>query len=400
MVKSLLAPTDASAMPTSRALARTGSSAIRDLLEITERPEVISLAGGLPTPAAFPVDLIAAATAEVLAESPGSALQYGATEGFGPLRDLLADGHGTDRSGVTVTHGSQQALDLLARATTDPGQVIALADPGYVGAIQAFRAVGAELAGIPSDEQGMRVDVLADRLAAGLRPTLVYVVANFDNPTGATLSVERRQRLAELADRYGFWLVDDDPYGSLRWSGDALPPLRSWSDRVISVGTVSKTVCPGLRVGWAVAPTELSRSLVILKQAADLHTGSLSQQIVHRVLAAPGFIEAHLPAISERYRAQAEVLVGALEEQLGPRIRFGRPDGGMFLWADLPELDDPGGRGTAGLLDATLRHGMAFVPGTAFGVEEEHPTSLRLSFATTDPVDLVEAVRRLRLALG
>jgi len=400
MVKSLVA--SAAVGPTlSHAVTRTRSSAIRDLLEITERPEIISLAGGLPTPAAFPVELIATATAQILAETPESALQYGATEGFGPLRDLLAATYDTDRAAVTVTHGSQQALELVARATTDPGQVIAMADPGYVGAIQAFRTAGAELAGIPSDEHGMRVDVLADRLAAGLRPTLVYVVANFDNPTGATLSAERRDRLADLAERYGFWVIDDDPYGSLRWSGSTLAPMRARSARVISLGTVSKTVCPGLRVGWAIAPPELARSLAILKQAADLHTSSLSQHIVHRVLAAPGFVSGHLPTISARYRHQADVLVAALGDQLGDAISFRRPDGGMFLWVELGDTEASASAiDTSALLEVALGQGMAFVPGSAFSVEAGHRRSLRLSFATTEPADLVEAVRRLRLALG
>lgn len=385
------------AVPLAAAVARTGSSAIRDLLEITERPEIVSLAGGLPTPEAFPVAALAAATAEVLADDPHGALQYGATEGYRPLRTWVAARAGAEVEQVTITHGSQQALELLARATTDPGGVIALADPGYVGAIQAFRAAGAELAGIASDGGGLCVDDLERRLAAGLRPTLVYVVADFDNPTGATLPLERRVALAALAARYGFWIVDDDPYGTLRWAGERPTPLRELSDRVISLGTTSKMLCPGLRVGWAVAPPELSRAIVVLKQAADLHTGSLAQQVVHRLVARPdGWFDDHLDDVRGRYRVQADVLVAELRLQLGDRLAFRPPDGGMFLWATVAGA----GVDTAQLLERALAHGVAFVPGAAFGVEGTHPTALRLSFATTSPSGLAEAVRRLGAALA
>lgn len=398
MVKS--SSTVSPAVPLAAAVSRTGSSAIRDLLEITERPEILSLAGGLPTPDAFPVDALAAATAAVLADDPQGALQYGATEGYRPLRGWVAARHATTVDAVTVTHGSQQALELLARATTDPGGVIALADPGYVGAIQAFRAAGVSLAGIASDGDGLCVDDLARRLAAGLRPTLVYVVAEFDNPTGATLSLERRVALADLADRYGFWIVDDDPYGTLRWAGVRPTPLRDLSDRVISVGTTSKMLCPGLRVGWAVAPAELSRAIVVLKQAADLHTGSLSQQVVHRLVArSDGWLDAHLAEVRTRYQAQAQVLVDELRAQVGDRLAFHPPEGGMFLWASLASGASGGDVDTSVLLDRALARGVAFVPGRAFGVEAAHPRALRLSFATTGPEGLAEAVRRLAAAL-
>ena len=398
MVKSsgTVAPPRAPRLPVAAAVARTGSSAIRDLLEITERPDVLSLAGGLPIPDAFPVAALAAATAEVLADDPHGALQYGATEGYRPLRAWIAERYGVGVDEVTVTHGSQQALELLARATTDPGGTIALADPGYVGAIQAFRAAGAELAGIASDVDGLRVDDLERRLLAGLRPTLVYVVADFDNPSGATLPLERRLALAELAERYGFWIVDDDPYGTLRWAGERPTPLRRLSDRVISLGTTSKMLCPGLRVGWAVAPAELSRALVVLKQAADLHTGSLSQHVVHRLVTRPdGWFDGHLAEVRDRYRAQADVLVAELRAQLDGRLAFRAPGGGMFLWATVDGLDVD----TSALLVRALDHGVAFVPGAAFGVETHHPDALRLSFATAGPAELAEAVRRLAAAL-
>lgn len=382
--------------PTSAAVVRTSSSAIRDLLEITERPEVISLAGGLPSPAAFPVAELAEASAAVLAADPTGALQYGPTEGYRPLRTWIAERQGCAVGEVLVTNGSQQALELLARATLDPGDVVALADPGYIGAIQAFKAAGAELAAVPSDGDGLRVDLLAERLDAGLRPTLVYVVANFDNPSGHTLSADRRIALAALADRHGFWVVDDDPYGSLRWAGTPGVPLRSLTDRTIWLGSTSKVLCPGLRIGWAVAPPALLRSLTLLKQAADLHTGSLAQRLAHHVLVRPGFLEAHLEGLRARYQGQADVLVGALRDRLGDRLAFHAPEGGMFVWGELadPAID------TADLLPRAVEAGVAYVPGAAFSVADPHRSSLRMSFATGRPDELVEAVDRLAGVLG
>jgi 2-aminoadipate transaminase len=387
-------------MVKSLAVERAGSSAIRDLLEITEKPGIVSLAGGLPNPATFPTDVIARATAAALADDPLGALQYGPTEGLRPLRQWVADRHGlaADPHGdehVLITSGSQQALELLTRALVDPGGAVALADPAYVGALQAFRAAGVDLKAIPADGDGLCVDVLTDRLAAGERIELVYVVANFDNPSGSTLSAERRIALAELADRYGFWIVDDDPYGELRWAGDAPAPLRELTDRTITLGSTSKVLAPGLRVGWAVAPLEVRRAMTILKQSADLHTSALTQQIVHRTLAEPGFLDGHLATLRTTYERQAQHLVGALRTDLGDRLTVPDPAGGMFVWAELfaPGVD------TAQLLASAVDAGVAFVPGAAFGVERLHPTRMRLSYATADTDGLDLAVARLARAI-
>jgi 2-aminoadipate transaminase len=381
-------------MVKSLAVERAGSSAIRDLLEITERPGIVSLAGGLPNPDTFPTHAIARATAAALAEDPVGALQYGPTEGHRPLRRWIAERSGLGADGeerVLVTSGSQQALELLTRALVDPGGLVALADPAYVGALQAFRAGGTQLVAIPADGDGLCVDVLADRLAKGDRPTLVYVVANFDNPTGSTLSAERRIELAHLADRYGFWIVDDDPYGDLRWNGRALVALRDLTDRTITLGSTSKVLAPGLRIGWAVAPADVHRSMTILKQSADLHTSSLTQQVVHRTLAEPGFLDAHLALLRRTYHQQAQHLVDALRTHLDDRLAVAEPDGGMFLWAELlaPGVD------TAALLLPAVDRGVAFVPGAAFGVEDLHPRRLRLSYATAGQAGLDLAVERL-----
>ena len=372
---------------------RIDSSAIRDLLHVIDRPDVISLAGGLPAPESFPVAALSEAFADALATDSG-ALQYSTTEGFLPLRGWVAERHGVDVDRVLITHGSQQALDLVARALVDPGATVALADPGYVGAIQVLRLAGARLAPVPSDVEGLDVDTLAVRLRRGERPALVYVVANFDNPTGATMACERRIALSALADRYGFVIVEDDPYGDLRWNGQAVPGLASFSDRVVTLGTVSKIVCPGLRIGFVVAPKGLAQALVLVKQAVDLHTSTLSQRAVHRVVSAPGFMEAQLDRLRLLYRERCTTLVDALRTELDGRFEFAAPDGGMFVWGRFVDAID-----TQELLPKALEQGMAFVPGQAFAVAGDHRQALRLSFATVAPDQLVEGVRRLARAL-
>ena len=361
---------------------RVGSSAIRDILHVTERPDVISMAGGLPEPATFPVAELQEAMA---AELGPEALQYSATAGFGPLREWI---NPADPERVVVTAGSQQALDLVARAVLEPGDVVALADPAYVGALQCFRLAGATLAPIPSDADGMVVEALAD-----VRPALVYVVANFNNPTGATLSLERRRALVDLAERHGFWIVEDDPYGALRWSRHALPSMATLSERVIALSTFSKTLSPGLRVGWAVAPPALRADLVVVKQALDLHTSTLAQRAAWRVVTTPGFMGPHLERLRALYAERAGALDSALRAHLGDALQWNRPDGGMFVWAE-SDFD------TTPLLARAVEHGVAFVPGSAFAVRRgDHAHALRLSFATVPPEELEEGVLRLRKAV-
>lgn len=376
------------------AATRIDSSAIRDLLHVIDRPEVISLAGGLPAPETFPVDALADAVAEILATDPG-ALQYSTTEGFGPLREWVAGRQGVAVDQVVITHGSQQALDLVVRAFIDPGAAVALADPGYVGAIQALRLAGARLAPVASDVDGLDVDALAADLAGGARPALVYVVANFDNPTGATLSLDRRVALAGLAERYGFVIVEDDPYAELRWAGNALPGLRSFTDRVITLGTVSKIVCPGLRIGFVAAPRGVAQTLVLVKQAVDLHTSTLAQRAVHRVVTTPGFLPRQLDRLRPFYRDRCAVLTDALRTELGDRFDFTAPEGGMFVWGRFTDGVD-----THELLAKAVERGVAFVPGQAFAVAGDHRSAARLSFATATPDQLVEGVRRLGGALA
>ena len=382
----------------SRTAGRITSSAIRDLLDVASRPGVISLAGGLPAPSSFPSALLADAVAAELRADPGGALQYSTTQGEPALRSLIAAGRRTTAERVVVTHGSQQGLDLLARVLVDPGEVVALADPGYPGAIQAFALAGATLVGLERDGRGLRIDTLEGRLRAGLRPRVVYVVPEFDNPTGATLPADRRAGLVRLAHDHDFVVVADDPYRELRWQGRAVDPPFPDSDRLVTLGSFSKVLSPGLRIGYVIAPPAVVEALVLVKQAADLHTSTLAQRVTVRVLSEPDFAGRHLPHLRSIYRQRAAALDAALRATLGGRLRWSAPDGGMFVWATF----DEGGRATADtgrLLALALEEGVAFVPGTAFGIDGDHRRSLRLSFATGHPAELIEAVGRLSRAV-
>lgn len=374
----------------SRAVGRITSSAIRELLALGERPGVISLAGGLPSAPHFPVEETLTAVGDLLRRGP-EALQYSSTEGIPALREWVAARHGVGTEQVIVTHGSQQALDLVARATLDEGDPVALADPGYVGAIQAMRLGGGVLVALPTDADGLCVEALDERLGAGLRPRLVYVVPNFHNPTGATLSARRARRLAHLADHFGFLILEDDPYADIRFSGHAPPPLATLTDRVVSIRTISKVLFPGLRVGWVVAPASLAPSLALVKQAVDLHTSTLAQSLALDLLTRPGFLTRHVGLLRAHYGDQARVLVGTLTAAFGADLEITPAEGGLFLWGRFrrPGID------TAALLPTAIDHGVAYVPGSAFSVVAPHRASFRLSYATVAPGDLVEGARRL-----
>jgi 2-aminoadipate transaminase len=330
----------------------------------------------------------------LLRHDPGT-LQYSSTEGLPAFREWIAARHGARPERVIVTHGSQQALDIVARTVLVPGDPVALADPGYVGAIQAMRLGGGSLVALPTDEDGLGAEALEELLVSGWRPRLVYVVPNFHNPTGATLCAPRARRLAHLADHFGFLIVEDDPYAEIRFSGHAPPPLATLTDRVVSIGTISKVLFPGLRVGWMVAPAWLAPSLALVKQAVDLHTSTLAQGIAFHLLTRPGFLTRHLTVLRAHYERQARVLSGALTTEFGATVEFTPPDGGLFLWARFrrPGID------TQALLPKAIDSGVAYVPGSAFSVTTPHGASLRLSYATAAPDDLAEGARRLATVL-
>lgn len=382
------------------------SSAIRELLKLMEDPEIISFAGGLPAPEVFPLGALEAAVGRVLAQPGGAALQYGATEGFGPLRELLVRhmaryGIEVEPANVLVTTGAQQALDLVGKTLLNPGDRVATEDPTYLGAIQAFTACQAEFLTVPIDDEGLRVDRLEDALRAAAK--FVYVLPNFQNPAGVTLGLARRRRLVELCAHYGTPIVEDDPYGQLRYEGDHLPSLvsldaelngcahgqRSFRGGVLYLGTLSKTLAPGLRVGWVVAPAEVIAKLTQMKQGADLHTSTFAQCVAYET-ARGGFLDQHVRLIRGVYRERRDAMLAALERHFPPGVSWTRPQGGLFLWVTLPRSLDAGR-----LVAEALRAKVAFVPGSAFHARGGGAHTLRLNFSYSTPEVIEEGIRRL-----
>ena len=387
---------------------RIQSSAIRELLKITERPEVISFAGGLPASDVFPVERFQQACSKAL-RSPAS-LQYGASEGYAPLREFIA--RQTSRYGilagpdnVLITSGSQQALDLIGKLLINPGDRLLVEAPTYLGALQAFSLYGAEYASVPVDADGLCTEELEDALRGG--PKFMYILPNFQNPAGVTLSEPRRHQLVLLAERYGIPIVEDDPYGQLRYDGDHLPPLvvvdRENLRRdngytlgnVIYLSTFSKTLAPGLRLAWIVAPAEVINKLVQLKQAADLHTSTFVQAVAYE-LVRDGFLDEHVKLIRRVYCERRDAMLDALAEFCPPEVAWTRPSGGLFLWMTLPE-----GADCQRLFCSALRQKVAFVPGDCFFADHapERQRHLRLNFSYAPPDRIREGIRRLSAAI-
>lgn len=383
--------------PLAGKLATLRSSAIRDLLKLTTRAEVVSLAGGLPDAALMPRERIAAAADAALAGA--GCLQYTESPGWGPLRDVLAAresarlGRPVPVSEVFVTHGSQQALSLLAEVLLDPGALVVVEDPAYVGALQVFRAAGARIVAVPLDGEGMRVDALRELLARGERPAVVHTVSNFHNPGGVTMSPRRRRELAELAAAHGFWVIEDDPYGELWFDEPAPEPVATFSPTVIRLSSVSKILVPTLRVGWMVAPEVVCRAVELLKQGADLCGSALTQQIATELLSDDAWLSAHVDRVRAAYGERAKALVHAVRTRFGDRITCTDATGGMFVWADFTDGTD-----TGALLPRALEAGVAFVPGSAFAVGEGYRHSLRMCFTTSDAATLETAIDRLAQA--
>lgn len=381
-------------LPLSRRAAQAQSSAIRDLLEQAKRPGMISLAGGLPDSSLFPLGELADIARRAIVDDGRHNLQYGLTQGDESARMALTAlfGAGTDPDSLLVTTGSQQALDLIGRAVLDPGDQIVVGDPDYLGALQAFRSHGAELVPVAVDADGIDTDRFECLLGDGLRPKGCYIVPHFHNPTGATMAASRRAHLAELSSRYGFLVIEDDPYRELFY--DDRPPTECESDPGLTVRlrSTSKTLAPGLRVGVTAGPSWLIDAMVTAKQSGDLHTSSLSQAIVAAAAGASWF-PAHLDGLRAAYRHKRDVLCAALDAEFGVRVRFAAPAGGMFVWATFADVDD-----SAGWLERCLDTGVCFVPGAAFAVQRDIANCVRLSFATGSRDELSEGIRRMAAA--
>ncbi|WP_207004458.1 aminotransferase-like domain-containing protein [Trinickia mobilis] len=369
------------------------SSAIREILKVTERPEVISFAGGLPSPVTFPAERMREASDRILRDSPAAALQYSATEGYLPLREWVAkrysvNGASIRTSQVLITTGSQQALDLLGKVLIDPASPVLVETPTYLGALQSFSMYEPRYVQVPTDDQGLIPAGLAPALTAGAR--LLYAQPNFQNPTGRRLPIERRRALAAFAKTSAFPVIEDDPYGALDYAGNPLPTLLSMApDHIVHLGSFSKVLAPGLRVGYLIAPEELHFKLVQAKQATDLHTPSFTQRVVHEVVK-DGFLDTHVPTIRALYRDQCQAMLAALERYMPEGVSWNRPEGGMFVWVDLPAGID-----SMKLLEAAVAQNVAFVPGGPFFANEAQSNTLRLSFVTVPPAKIDEGVARL-----
>jgi len=386
------------------------SSQIRELLKITQKPGMISFAGGLPAPEVFPIERFEEACHKVLTQQAASALQYGATEGYEPLRELIANnmaryGINAKAENVLITSGSQQALDLIGKLFINAGDRVLVEAPTYLGALQAFNIYGAEYVSVPVDDDGLRTDLVERPLRSG--PKFMYILPNFQNPAETTLSEGRRHQLVLLADRYGIPIVEDDPYGQLRYEGEHLPPLvvldrenlrrdDGYSiGNVIYLSTFSKTLAPGLRLGWIVAPPEIIGKLAQLKQGADLHTSTFTQFVAYEV-ARDGFLDKHVKLIRQVYRERRDVMLQALRENFPPMVTWTHPKGGLFLWVTLPE-----GLDMQAIFQSAIEHNVAFVPGNSFYANDSREGSrhMRLNFSNAAPEQIREGIGRLATAV-
>jgi 2-aminoadipate transaminase len=375
------------------------SSAMRDLMALTEREDVISLAGGLPDTSTFPPDSYAALMGTVAAQSCARALQYGPTEGLASVKRCIAEvmraeSMTVDPDEVLVTTGGQQVIDLACKTLLDPGDVVVTEAPTYPGAVPTFCAYQAEVVQVTMDRDGMRVDELEQQLdalaAAGRRPKFIYTVPNFHNPAGVTLSLERRRELVRIASERELIVLEDNPYGLLRYEGDQLPTLRSLDDEfVIYASTFSKILSPGVRLGWAVAPAPVLAKMNIGKQASDLCSSSISQYFVDAYFES-GPWESYVDSLVEIYRRRRDVMLDALAEQFPREAEWTHPRGGLFIWATLPDYID-----TTDLLARALQEQVAFVPGRAAYVDGRGGSSMRLNFSGVDEDDIREGVRRI-----
>lgn len=389
-------PASAPPPPFAARIRTTAPSAVREILAVTSQPGMISFAGGLPAPELFDAEGMRAAYDAAFAQSARRALQYSTTEGTPELRAAVAarlDGRGLATTGddVLITTGSQQGLGLITTALIEPGDVVLVENPTYLAALQGFALAGARVIPVPCDEEGMLPDALAE-LVARERPKLLYTIPTFQNPTGRTLPAARRAEIAAIAARLGLWLLEDDPYGDLRYEGRELPWLAAHpgaEDRTALLGSFSKVMAPGLRLGWLRAPAALLRGAVLAKQSADLHTSTVDQLAAAQYLRAVD-LDAHVARVRDAYRIRRDALLSGLAAALPPGSTWNRPEGGMFVWARLPE-----GHDATALLRAATARGVAFVPGAPFYAHDPDPRTLRLSFTTHTPKEIEEGLRRL-----
>ncbi len=380
---------------------RMRASEIRELLKLTNRPEVISFAGGLPNPEIFPVEQLRTVIRHVMAEHPRDALQYCATEGHNKLRDAIARGmgsvHDTPQSihNIMITHGSQQALNLVSHILLDPGDVVVMGAPAYLGAVQAFEAFRAQIESVPLDENGIRVDLLEQKLESLAQdrrlPKFVYLVPTFQNPSGVTLPLERRRRIYELACEHDVLLIEDDPYGFLRYEGEKVPLIRSLDqqDRVIYLSSFSKILAPGFRIAWMAAPEAIVNKACLAKQAQDLCSNSFAQYCIFEAMY-HDFLFPHIQEIIKFYRRKRDTMLAAMERHFPEQARWNRPQGGLFLWVELPPFID-----TRDMFAKAIANDVAYVVGQAFFPNGGGQHCMRLNFSHASDEMIEEGIERL-----
>ncbi len=377
-------------------MATVRTSAVRDLFAAASRPDMISFSGGMPDVNRVPASAAANAAHDAVIHEGAAALQYGSSEGRPQTRSLICElmaeiGVRVTADDVVVTAGAQQALDLLAKTFLDPGDIVITEGPTYVGALQAFSAYQPDIRCIPMDEHGMRVDLLEDELKKLGRQgaKFIYTIPNFQNPAGVTLSAKRRRRLLELAREYDIPVVEDDPYGRLRFEGGHMKPLRALDDDVIYLGTFSKIFAPGLRLGWMIAPRPILAKVLLAKQAADLCGSAFAQVTVERYFAGTRWRKV-LQGLASAYAERRDAMLAALDEHFPPEAKWTRPEGGFFVWVELPAFLD-----AEAMLAEAVEHGVTFVPGTGFFPHGEGRNCMRLAFCYAEPEAITEGIRRL-----
>ncbi|QCX32320.1 PLP-dependent aminotransferase family protein [Caloramator sp. E03] len=373
------------------------ASEIRELLKLAEMPEIISFAGGMPAPELFPIKEMEFVTKKVLEDEGKFALQYGPTEGYKPLRKIIAEqrmivsGVKVDESNILITSGSQQGLDFTGRIFLDKDDIVICESPSYLGAINAFKAYEPKFVEIPMDDDGMIMEELEKALEKYPNAKFIYTIPDFQNPTGKTLSVDRRKRMVELAEKYNIPIIEDNPYGELIYEGEVLPSIKSFDKKglVVYLGTFSKTFCPGLRIGWVCADHEILSKYIIVKQGADLQTNSMSQREA-AIFMQNYDLNEHVNKIKQVYKKRRDLMLETMEKEFPKSCTFTHPKGGLFTWVTLPE-----GLDAAKILEICLKENVAFVPGGSFFPNGGHANHFRLNFSNMTEEKIVEGIKRL-----
>lgn len=378
-----------------------GTDAVGAILQAAADPKIISFAGGLPAPELFPVKEMKAAVDKVFEEHGQEAMQYGAAKGVTALREVIQqhikekENVDSELDNVLVTTGSEQALDLVGKAFVDPGDTVLVEQPTYLCALDVFRSYGTNFASVEMDEDGMKMDALEEALKANPNTKLIYTVPNFQNPTGRTMTEERRKQLAELAEKYDVYVLEDNPYGEIRFAGQHVPAVKSFdkSGHVFYMSTFSKTLAPGFRLGWLVADKAVVNKLTVLKQSADLHTDNLAQFAVAQFFA-DNDVDAHVKEISALYGKRKDLMLEGIKKYFPEGVKYTDPEGGMFLWVEVPGVDD-----TVELFKECLEHDVAFVPGDPFFAGEVQPGAFRLNYSNMKEDQIEVGLKRLGAAL-